>query len=817
MKRIMGKATAMVLSMSMTISLMATSADVDAAKKIKLSKKSVTLAIGKSSTITIQNVKAEKVKKLTVKSTKKKIVTVKKTDNKKTAFKVTGKAKGSAKIQVKLHLKGQKKTKKLILKVKVTRKQTTPKVQPTASMIPSMAPSAVPSIVPGVEATPSTQPSITPGVGVNPTVEPVVEPTLTPVVSPLPTATLTVSVAPTGKPTITPTAEPTVEPMVTPKVTPEATAPTSEPMPTVVPTVEPTVEPTATPVASETDTLQIESVVVTENRKLIIIFNEPSTITTDNLVIKTKNTEQDNYGEALAIESIEKIDPLQYEVVLDTTSGNYITNNGFVQVSVAKLSGTPLVAEDQFECKYETTTRQWIVRLTHGTDVHNTFINLYNEDFVGELQYEVIGDMPDGLSYWLSGRNLYVSGTPEKVGAFKSVVDITDEAGNNLIYNCTYLVGDAENLYASAAEEYILVGKKEEANIKATGGSGTYTYTKVEGEYEFAVDSNGKVTAEFAEAGTYKLYVDVADAENANLTTRVEVVYYVEGICTISGVVRDLGGSNLYFRGGGLDIYVIPQDREIQQKYSLYKPTAALQQTNSIFSIDVPAGIYDIQFESDYGSVYKVIKDVEVKDSFMSLGVVELPVCQVNLEAPNEDNLYEIYWRDDEGVLIGRNETFLVRPGTYTLHSDPDISPVMASLYDFTVTFTATNDSVYKVVTATPTGDNITEVTLGSDVDVSLDSTLRKWYKFTPNETGMYRFFSTGLEEDMFLNIYSDTQYDNSDYHYLTFTYTFQTCRNGKQVNRTNTLVAGTTYYIELDLIWNNKQDDFVFGVEKAE
>ncbi len=290
----------------------------------------------------------------------------------------------------------------------------------------------------------------------------------------------------------------------------------------------------------------------------------------------------------------------------------------------------------------------------------------------------------------------------------------------------------------------------------------------------------------------------------------------MEDTCTLSGVVTDLGGSNIHFNGGGLRVYVIPQDREIRYRYYLYKPMASLLERDSMFIIEVPAGIYDVRFESKDGSVYKVIKGVEVKDSSQSLGNVELPVCQVNLETPNKDNLYLIYWRDEEGTLIGRNEAFLVRPGTYTLHSDPDTSPVMASLYDFSVSFTATDESVYKVVTATPTGDRITEVTLGNKVNVSLDSVLKKWYKFTPTETGTYRFYSTDLDENMYFEVYSDTEYDKSSDFYLTVTYTSQDCKNA-QVNRSVVLEAGTNYYIAMGMAWSDTQDDFVFGVEKVE
>ncbi len=824
MKRNMTKAIAVVLSMSMTMSFMTTSANVDAAKKIKLSKKSVTLAIGKSSTIKVKNIKAKKIKKLTVKSSNKKIAAVKRDGKKRNAFKVTGKAEGSAKILVKLHLRGQKKPKKLTLKVNVTQKRNVPDVKETASTQPGKTPGAEGNTSGASTVAPTAKAPAGPAVA--PTAKATVGPTGVPVVTPGATGSASETMGPTAS------GAPAVKPTGVPVVTPGATGPAGEtmkPIATMKPTVEPTAKPTATPVVSVPDTLQIESVMVTGNHKLSIFFNKPSGITADVLAIKTKKTEQDSYGEALRIKSIKKIDPLQYDVVLDddtkTASENYIVNNGYVQVSVAGESGTPLVAENQFECESVTTTWQWIQQFTLGTG-ESLPLNLHNENFVGEIQCKVIGDMPDGIRCSLSKRDLYVVGTPNKAGIYKYDLSITDEAGNNLVCKCTSLVGDAKTLYAAATERYILVGKKDETYVEATGGSGSYTYTNAGGNCNFTVGSDGEVKVaaeEFKEAGTYQLYVDVADAANANLKTRVTVVYHVEGTCELRGSVRDLGGTGLYFRGGGLKIFVIPQDREIRYKYLSNKPRAKLAVLNSTFHMNVPAGIYDIQFENDYGSVYKVIKDVEVsgedvKCSLKTLGTISLPVCQVNLEAPNKDNLYEIDWRDEEGVLIGEDETFPVRPGTYTIHSDPDTSKVMASLYDFKVSFTATNDTVRNVVVAaTPTGDRITELTLENDMAVSLAGHLSKWYRFVPKETGKYQFYSTGLEKNMWFEIYSDKQYRNSDWHYLTFSIDTLAYKNGNQVNYPQTLDAGTTYYISLNLFWPDDKDDFVFGLETAE
>ena len=161
MKKNFKRTLAKVMAVALTVSMVGVaSTDADAAKKIKLSSKSISVAKGATKKVTIKNVKAKKVKKLTVKSADKKIATVKKAG--KTAIKVTGKKAGkSTKVTVKV--KVGKKTTKLTLKVKVTKAK---KVVPTAA--PTTAPTAVPSAsasaAPAASAstTPSAKPSATP-------------------------------------------------------------------------------------------------------------------------------------------------------------------------------------------------------------------------------------------------------------------------------------------------------------------------------------------------------------------------------------------------------------------------------------------------------------------------------------------------------------------------------------------------------------------------------------------------------------------------------------------------------------------------------
>ena len=73
LKKNFKRTLAKVMAVALTVSMVGVaSTDADAAKKIKLSSKSISVAKGATQKVTIKNVKAKKVKKLTVKSKKQK-------------------------------------------------------------------------------------------------------------------------------------------------------------------------------------------------------------------------------------------------------------------------------------------------------------------------------------------------------------------------------------------------------------------------------------------------------------------------------------------------------------------------------------------------------------------------------------------------------------------------------------------------------------------------------------------------------------------------------------------------------------------------
>lgn len=173
MRNIMKKTASIVLAAALVVSL--APANADAAKKVKLSSKSKTIAVKKSFTLKVKN--GSKKAKVTWKTSNKKVAALSKQVKKgnKASVKVTGKKKGSAKITATYKL-GKKKTK---LTCKVTVGTVAPTAAPTtaATVAPTAAPTIAATVAPTTAAPSATpaktqKPKKTPGPTATPTPEP---------------------------------------------------------------------------------------------------------------------------------------------------------------------------------------------------------------------------------------------------------------------------------------------------------------------------------------------------------------------------------------------------------------------------------------------------------------------------------------------------------------------------------------------------------------------------------------------------------------------------------------------------------------------
>ncbi|WP_051437651.1 endo-1,4-beta-xylanase [Eubacterium xylanophilum] len=156
----------MMVAGAVVLSTIGTTTTVDAAKKVKLSKKSVTLKVKKSVTLKVKN--AKKSAKVSWKTSSKKVVKIAKKG--KFKAKVTAKKAGSAKITC--TVKSGKTKKKLTCKIKVTAakapasteaSQTTQAPNAATSPVetsPVSTPSEAPTATPTVEPTPTPTPFV---------------------------------------------------------------------------------------------------------------------------------------------------------------------------------------------------------------------------------------------------------------------------------------------------------------------------------------------------------------------------------------------------------------------------------------------------------------------------------------------------------------------------------------------------------------------------------------------------------------------------------------------------------------------------------
>ena len=221
---------------AMIVALCTPAEQSEAAKKPRLSKKTVVLTVGKSKKVKVKYV--NKKTKITWKSKNKKIATVSKTG------KITAKKKGKTYVTSRFRYRGKKYVLKCRVTVKkaasISTKEPDATETKTPNTVPSMAPSTQPSAVPSMQ--PSAQPSVIPST--QPSVKPSEQPSAQPSVKPSEQPSAQPSVVPSAKPSAQPSEKPPIGPTVAP-----SSVPTAEPSvaPSTQPSTQPSSEPTKVP------------------------------------------------------------------------------------------------------------------------------------------------------------------------------------------------------------------------------------------------------------------------------------------------------------------------------------------------------------------------------------------------------------------------------------------------------------------------------------------------------------------------------------------------------------------------------------------
>ena len=229
---------------AMIVALCTPAEQSEAAKKPRLSKKTVVLTVGKSKKVKVKYV--NKKTKITWKSKNKKIATVSKTG------KITAKKKGKTYVTSRFRYRGKKYVLKCRVTVKkaasISTKEPDATETKTPNTVPSMAPSTQPSAVPSMQ--PSAQPSVIPSE--QPSAQPSVKPSVKPSEQPSAQPSVKPSEQPSAQPSVVPSAKPSAQPSEKPPIGPTvapSSVPTAEPSvaPSTQPSTQPSSEPTKVP------------------------------------------------------------------------------------------------------------------------------------------------------------------------------------------------------------------------------------------------------------------------------------------------------------------------------------------------------------------------------------------------------------------------------------------------------------------------------------------------------------------------------------------------------------------------------------------
>ena len=792
---------ALLLSLTMTFSVMAVPGEqvMAAPKKAKIytAKKTYSVAVNKTATITVNSKNIKKIKSIKAVSAKKSVVTVVKIKSSKKSAKITVKAKKQKSAKVRITVKyvgiGSKKikTKKLTVTVKGTKNKTTkPKTTPKVTATP----------IPEATATP------TPKVTATPTPEATAIPTPQATATPTPEATAT----PTPEATATPTPEATATP------TPEATA---------IPTPEATATPT--PIATATPTPVIANIqsVRVENTSATLI------VTLDNYVSLASSDFEVSYvpyGSDTPVSLIPNAnytDTNTYTVSLSKHSDEEdyfipISYGSVFTVTIDKLTGTTktktatwMNPNDGRTENFEHTYAQIESTETYQVPLPDTY------GLIGEVTYtRTDTDNPEAaltLNYEESENYYYLTVDTSQIGDYSIPITLEDEMGTTIYYNITIHIIDATTVAFEKSNYTINLSlyEGEESTyyceyLSYVGPAGNYTATieAVDSDPNENVqvsDNYGSVyfSGDFYETQTYT--ITITENENPENTNSCTLTINILNPTTVSGTILDKNGNSFkpdsisidFYKNGELNYSASLLDTE----ESLYEAplfpgtysaiaiiycngTSYFSKIDEVVVGNTPITNLDFAFDIPQPQIINFHFNGEGLDIFDEEGEV-LPEYDCYVAAGD--------WKDANGNILGSGGYISLLPGTYTLYNDSIIyydntTEAYVARYCTSVSFTVENGEGASIrcnlapYTPSVYGSIPTD---GTSKSFDTNKVKNQLISFTPTESGLYCLapsyqsmaacFDTGFIYDEDMNCVSALSLNEKVYVTLTANKTY--------------------------------------------
>lgn len=483
------------------------------------------------------------------------------------------------------------------------------------------------------------------------------------------------------------------------------------------------------------NTVSLLAMKIEDSGVVTFSLNRPFKLSLEDVKVMVKTTAASKYVYELKADTLTTTDHQNYIMILPY--GYYegtLEYGNYVKLEIGKLNGAKKSIEAQFLPKADTYTDYSIITGTAGKYMSTS---VYTSHLSGYCNIKIT-NLPEGLKATPYSQYANIEGTLQKTGVYKALMTAEDEYGNTLKKDIFILIGDANNIVAHYKDVEVWTGvsyTSVQQSIKVAGGSGSYRYSIASSNGNFSVTDTGTVKGKIYAAGKYQVVVNVVDAKNPAIATKVTLNITANRSAIVTGTIKSLGGGicddNLY-------VYFYQGDKYSHSGFYTYSDVI-----NGLFRVALQPGKWNVVvYSADTHNELYNATNLNVTQQTEQLNF-QIPYVKVNVITSVVDA--EIAWKDADGEIVGCDDLFYVKPGTYHLVAYAN-DVLTTQIYDVCLDFTADKKDLTVKATRKPKKNAIPQITLGTHA-VTLERGDTRWLKFVPTETAQYAFYSTAKQD----------------------------------------------------------------------
>ncbi len=471
-------------------------------------------------------------------------------------------------------------------------------------------------------------------------------------------------------------------------------------------------------------------------RRLALRFSKAVRLDVANFTVETKKISTGKYLNIKKVRSLSKIDEQNYVIVLE----DELDDNEIVRITLKGVNKTNLVKE--FECS--PSVKNWVYenlfKETVNEEVNRTiqFFNYLESSYGKVVSFT---NLPSGIKYTKTSKNVTLSGKISKAGIYKSKLVIEGEKGSRQTINLVFIVGSENEIcaYFPKNVHYVYSSQSNSMNYEGesygyiSGGSGSYYIDVMDNATIFDVtyDDTNNCWHYLTESknATYTGKLIITDANNSGIKTIGNVVVETKLAKKVSGKVTTAAGK---------PVANAKVEVKAQKYIDGFESTSVKTDEKGEYHMYVAAGTFNFEASMNEGYTFQLDKVIS-GDTVLNF---KLPLYQVRLKSsdPAISALGEAYW-EENGETCGKGLSVFLTKGTHEIKSEAVLSE--GKMYYGSAKVTVIGDMTATVTITKIDLPVLTEGTHSLKLNENYD-----YYFFVPEKTGYYSFSSSNSDGD---------------------------------------------------------------------